>query len=198
MKTKTFDLSKNYHVIVDTSFIVFCAAASAFKEYVYQNDIPKSDLSPDFDPTVDPEFNEILTERFISRITTPIKVQIPFSFDKSKFIFTIDCPRAKIWRRDFYPEYKLNRDTINHDKDQFNLGKVFQYVYSNVIPNFCNETGSVFIKSECAESDDIIAVLTEKLCNESKDNVVIILSSDRDMVQLCNDQVIVVSRSKRS
>ena len=193
MKTKLFDLSKNYYYVVDTSYIVFCAAAAAFKDYVYQNDIMKSDLSPDFDPTIDPDFNAILTERFINRVTAPIKAQTPFTFDMSKFIFTLDCSRSNIWRRDFYPEYKMNRDQADHSKDQFNLGKVFQYVYEHVIPNFCDETGSVAVRSSCAESDDIIAVLVDKLCKENKNNFVIILSSDRDMVQLYNDQVMIIA-----
>lgn len=187
-----FDISKNYHYIVDTSYIVFCAAAVAFKEYAYQNDVLTSEMGPDFDPTVDPEFNNILNKYFIARVVNPIKNYIPFSYDKSNFIFSIDCPRSEIWRRDVYPEYKLNRDTLSHEKDQFNIGKVFDYVNHKIIPDFCNETGSIIIQCTSSESDDIIAIVTEKLLEDESNNV-IILSSDRDMVQLCNERVVVIA-----
>jgi len=193
MKNFAFDLSKKYYYIVDTSYIVFCAASSAFKDYVYQNDIPKSDLSADLDPTLDQEFNLILREKFIAKIESTVKKYSPFMFDRSNFIFTLDCPRKEIWRREIYPEYKLSRDMIDHSKDEFNIGKVFKYMYDVIIPGYCAENGAVTVKSVCAESDDIIAVLTKKLLSEDKDNFIIILSSDRDMVQLYDDRVVILT-----
>lgn len=190
-----FDISKNYYYIIDTSFIVFCVAASSFKEYVFSQDIPKSSLGPDFDPTVDPEYLEILRTRFKNKITTPIKKMCPFSYDSSKFIFAKDCARHKIWRRDFYPEYKLQRDTADHSKDEFDIGKVFAYAYTNLIPNFCEETGSIIVDCACAEADDIIGVLSKKISQDDPNNIVIILSSDRDMVQLCQENVIIISNN---
>ena len=188
-----FDLSKNYFYIVDTSYIVFCAASAAFKDYVYQNDVPKSSLSPDFDPTLDQEFNVILRDKFIARIENAIRSYSPFTFNKSNFIFTVDCPRKEIWRREIFPEYKLTRDTADHSKDEFNIGKVFKYVYDFIIPNYCEETGSIVVQSSYAESDDIIFVLTKKLLNDSKDNLIVILSSDRDMVQLYDERVSILT-----
>lgn len=188
-----FDLSKNFYYLVDTSYLVFCAAAAAFKDYVYQNDIPKSSLLPDFDPTLDQEFCILLRDRFISKIENVVRNFAPFTFDKSNFIFTLDCPRKDIWRRNIYPEYKLSRDTADHSKDEFDIGKVFNYVYSLIIPNYCEETGSITIKCVCAESDDIIAVLTRRLLKENKNNYIIILSSDRDMVQLYDERVTILT-----
>ena len=188
-----FDLSKNYYYVVDTSYVVFCSAASAFKDYVYQNDIPKSLLSPDFDPTLDQEFDLLLRDKFVSRIENAIRSYAPFTFSNSNFIFTIDCPRKEIWRKELYPEYKLSRDTIDHSKDEFDIGKVFKYVYDIIIPSYCDETGSIIIKCTCAESDDIIAVLTRKLLEDDKNNFIVILSSDRDMVQLYNERVAILT-----
>jgi len=193
MKNSLFDLSKNYSYIVDASYIIFCSAASAFKDYVYQSDILKSDLNKDFDPTIDPEFNDLFYKKFCRMVIGPVKQRVPFTYSKSNYIFTLDCPRNNIWRRDVYPEYKLTRDAASHEKDQFNIKKVFQYAYNVIIPSFCDETGSIVIKSDYAESDDIIAVLCKKLQQESDDNYIIILSSDRDMVQLHSDRVMIVT-----
>jgi DNA polymerase-1 len=63
-----------------------------------------------------------------------------------------------------------------------------------IVKSFCEENGSISIDSACAESDDIIAVLTRRLTNAGK--YVIIVSSDRDMVQLCNDHVVLTTLSE--
>lgn len=190
---KLFDLSKNYYCIVDTSYIVFYCAASAFKDYVYQEDVLDSKLGPNFDPTIDPEFNFIFAKKFKSKIESSIKTIIPFFFNSAKIIFSLDCPRKDIWRRQIFPEYKLTRDTSDHSKDKFNIGKVFAYAYSTVIPDFCNEVGGVTIKNPIAESDDVIAVLCKYILEKDKNNSIIILSSDRDMVQLYNDRVSIIT-----
>lgn len=192
-KNVLFNLSNNYYYIIDTSFIIFCAASSAFKNYVYQEDILKSSFSPNFNPTLDPEFNYIFEKTFISKIENTIKQITPLSFNRKNIIFSLDCPRKDIWRRQFFPEYKINRDTSNHSKDKFNIGDVFKYAHNILIPKYCDENDSKIISCTCAESDDIIAVLTKYLLNKDKNNNVIILSSDRDMVQLCNDRTIIVS-----
>lgn len=191
------DLSRSYHYVVDTSYVVFCAAAAAFKDYVYQNDVPKSSLSPDFDPTLDQEFNVLLRDRFAARVENAIRAYSPFTFSRSNFIFAVDCPRREIWRRGFYPEYKLTRDTADRSKDEYDVRKVFRYAYDVIIPSYCDETGSAIVKCAYAESDDIIAVLTKRLLEEDERNFVIILSSDRDMVQLCCERVVVLTAQSR-
>lgn len=140
MQNFSFDLSKNFYYIVDTSYIAFCSAFSAFNDYVYYNDIEKSQMTPELDPTLDPEFNEILKEKFAYQVTNPVKKFLPFLYDESKFIFSLDCERKNIWRRSFFPEYKLNRDLKDKSKDKFNVGKVFRYIYENILPNFCEMT----------------------------------------------------------
>ena len=188
-----FNLSNNYYYIIDTSYIIFCAASTAFKNYVYQEGILKKTLHPDFNPTIDPEFNYIFEKCFISKIERTMINMTPFSFDRKNIIFTLDCPRKDIWRRQIFPEYKLPRDTSDHSKDLFNIGEVFKYAYNILIPNYCMEHDSKCISCICAESDDIIAILTKYLLKRNENNNVIILSSDRDMVQLHNDRTIIIS-----
>lgn len=155
--------------------------------------IMNSQLGPDFDPTVDPEFNIIFEDKFISKIETQAKLANPVIFKRKNIIFSFDAERNSYWRRKFYPEYKMNRDTRSRDKDKFNIRKCFEFAYSNIIPKYCTKHGCKLLRCPTAESDDVIAVTTQWLLDKDKDNIVIILSSDRDYVQLCNDRVKIIT-----
>jgi 5'-3' exonuclease len=164
---------------------------SAFKNYCYNFDIPNSDLNPEFDPTLDDEFCEIFMNTIKYSIMKPVQQIFPL-IDKSKFIFCMDCPRKNIWRREFYPEYKIQRDLKDTSKDKFNINRMFRFAYEMILPNICEEYGALRIASNCAEGDDVIAVLTKYFLNETKDDVIII-SCDKDMVQLCSDRVTLIT-----
>lgn len=108
-------------------------------------------------------------------------------------IFCTDCARKNIWRREFYPDYKINRDAKDTSKDEFDFGKVFTYAKKMAIPNLCEEFGCVTVSCDCAEGDDVIAVLTKKILNDNSKNKVVIVSSDRDMLQLYQDRVTIIT-----
>lgn len=187
------DFNRKYYFIVDTSYLIFCAAAVAFNNYCQQEDILDSKLGPDFNPTVDPEFNYLFEEILIRKIENQCRSGMPFIFKRSNIIFAIDCPRSEIWRRSIFPEYKLTRDTADRSKDKFNIGTVFAFAYNHIIPKYCSETGAKIISSTGAESDDIIAVLSKWLIAKDSNNYVIILSNDRDMLQLHNDRISIIA-----
>ena len=153
----------------------------------------KSQLSPDFDPTTDPEFNWIFEDKFISKIETQAKIANPVIFKRKNIIFSFDCKRKDIWRKQLYPEYKMNRDLRSHEKDKFNIRKCFEYAYNNIIPKYCTKHGCRILQCPTAESDDVIAVTTQWLLDKDPDNIVVILSSDRDYIQLCSDRVKIIS-----
>ena len=108
-------------------------------------------------------------------------------------IFCTVCARKNIWRREFYPDYKINRDAKDTSKDEFDFGKVFTYAKKMSIPNLCEEFGCVTVSCDCAEGDDVIAVLTKKILNDNSKNKVVIVSSDRDMLQLYQDRVTIIT-----
>lgn len=182
----------NYYYIVDTSYIIYASGASAFKEYILTFDIPKSDLSPNLDPTLDPEYNFIFEKKFRNAIERPIQNLVPL-IDRSKFVFCIDCPRKNIWRRSLYPEYKIQRDTKDTSKDSYDIGKTFSYAYSKLLPDYCDEYGAHSLKCDFAEGDDLIAVFSKYILEQNKFNKVIILSSDKDMVQLHNKRTLITT-----
>ncbi len=164
---------------------------SAFKQYCYHFDILKSDLGPDFDPTLDPEYCEIFKSTLRHSILNPILNNV-IIVDKSKFIFCMDCPRKNIWRREIYPEYKLSRDLKDRSKDKFNMSRMFEYAYNIILPEICEEFEARQIMCGCAEGDDVIAVLTKHFLETTNDNVIIV-SCDKDMVQLYNDRVSIIT-----
>lgn len=178
---------KQNHYLVDCSYLCYYAGYSSFKQYCYNFDIPNSELNPEFDPTLDSEFGEIFKGSLERCIINPLYNKIPI-IDKSKFIFCIDCARKNIWRREIYPEYKLDRDIRDTGKDSFNLGRIFRYAYEIALPTICEQYNAQMVSCNCAEGDDVIAVLTNYFMNNTKDNIVII-SCDKDMLQLYNDRV---------
>lgn len=113
----------------------------------------------------------------------------PF-IDKSKYIFCLDCPRKEIWRTDIYPEYKVNRK-YQVDNFEFDVGKVFEYAYKYILPKVCEQFDAIQVQSKSAEGDDIIAVLSQKYVNNGKN--VIIITGDRDMVQLASDKITIIT-----
>lgn len=181
----------NYY-IVDLSYIIFFSGFSAFTSYKRNFDIQNSTLHPKFDPTLDEEFCEIFYNTLTYAIKKPLQTLNPF-INLSNVIFCTDCARKNIWRREFYPDYKINRDVKDTSKDEFDFGKVFNYAKTVAIPNLCEEFGCIKVSCECAEGDDVIAVLTKKILNENNKNKVVIISSDRDMLQLYQDRVTIIT-----
>lgn len=182
----------NYYYAIDSSYIIYYSAYSAFTEYVRDFDIMNEEQGPNFDPTLDPEFNFIFERKFRRCIEKPVEQLIPF-VDKSHFVFCFDCPRKNIWRRDFYPEYKIQRDVKDTSQDKFDIGKAFQYAYAKIIPDYCDENNAKFLKCNFAEGDDVIAIFTKFILNLNKFNKVIIVSCDKDMVQLHNKRTHIIT-----
>lgn len=87
----------------------------------------------------------------------------------------------------------MNRDTKDTSKDEFDFRKVFNYAKTIVIPNLCDEYNCIKVSCECAEGDDVIAIVTKTILNKNDKNKVVIISSDRDMLQLYQDRVTIVT-----
>ena len=100
-------------------------------------------------------------------------------FDKHKsdlFCVALDAGR-NTFRRDIYPEYKSNREETSVDlKSQF-----------PVLIEACNAFGVPIIEMTGYEADDIIATIATKL--SEKNYEVRIVASDKDLMQLINDNV---------
>jgi DNA polymerase I len=85
------------------------------------------------------------------------------------------------FRKEVYPEYKANRSAAPDDLiPQFD--KIEELVQC---------LGMHSYRRSGAEADDIIATLTQKWCKASPDNKVVIVTGDKDLMQLVDNQVMV-------
>ena len=82
------------------------------------------------------------------------------------------------WRRDIFPQYKMNRKK-GRDKDNFDWDSIFGLLNS-IKSEFKEILPYKFLEVYGAEADDIIATL----CKEYKDQRTMIISGDKDFIQL--------------
>lgn len=118
-------------------------------------------------------------KNFMSKLATDFSYQVRL-FDGliDKIVWTVD---SRSWRKDFYPEadYKGNRKQ-GSDINWENFSRVSEDLLS-----ILSKKGVIVSKTDGAEADDLIyAWNTESLANNKS---VIILSGDRDMIQLVNN-----------
>lgn len=100
----------------------------------------------------------------------------------------IACDSKQTWRKDIYPEYKANRDS----KDDVYYDEVIEAI--GMIQDFFRDyTSAVVIKVDHCEADDIIAVWCQRSTNVEN----IILSSDKDFMQLLNARTFAYSPQTR-
>lgn len=103
-------------------------------------------------------------------------------FKVDGLVLCVDSP--KVWRRDFYAEYKANHTAQIDDpyfEDTIKACDLFMEFFRDY-------TAAVVLKVPHCEADDIIGVW----CQES-DGKNIILSSDKDFIQLINDKTTLYS-----
>ena len=82
------------------------------------------------------------------------------------------------WRRDYFPEYKLNRK-MSREKDNLDWNDIYA-VLNKIKDELRENLPYKYLEVYGAEADDIIAVLCKKYQNED----IIIVSADKDFIQL--------------
>ena len=95
----------------------------------------------------------------------------------------ICCDSKHYWRRDYFPNYKANRK-----KDRANSGHDWDFIFTS-LNDVRDEIKEHFpykvLEVYGAEADDIIATLVKS----EKDDDTIIISSDKDFIQLHSHKV---------
>ena len=97
----------------------------------------------------------------------------------------ICCDDRKYWRREFFPYYKANRkkDRAASDLDWHTIFDTLNTIRDELRENFPWKV----LQVEHAEADDIIGTLCKrfgKYLKSEDDEMILILSSDKDFVQL--------------
>ena len=89
------------------------------------------------------------------------------------------CDNRKYWRKGVFPFYKSGRKTAR-DRDNLDWHVIFETL-DRVRQELKDNLPHKVIDVEGAEADDIIGVLTARM---SKQEPILILSSDKDFIQL--------------
>ena len=103
-------------------------------------------------------------------------------FRKEYGQMVIACDSGNVWRRQVFPNYKAGRKA-NREKSEHDWTMIFDLLskVKNEIKEFLPYK---VIEVESVEADDIIAVL----CRRTNEKV-LILSGDKDFIQLHNDRI---------
>jgi len=91
----------------------------------------------------------------------------------------ICCDDRHSWRRDHFPYYKASRKT-GRDASPLNWSQIFE-CFDTIKSELKTSFPYKFIQVEGAEADDIIGMLSR---TSSRDEKVMIISSDKDFIQL--------------
>ena len=97
----------------------------------------------------------------------------------------IACDSGNVWRREVFPNYKASRKTTR-DKSGHDWTKIFE-IMSKIKNELKEHMPYKVIEIDTAEADDIIAVLVKKSYYTNQN--VLILSGDKDFIQLHNNRV---------
>jgi hypothetical protein len=91
----------------------------------------------------------------------------------------ISCDSNNYWRKDIFPYYKIGRKK-SREESLINWTEMYKYM-RKIKQEIADNFSYPIIEVDGAESDDIIGVLVRKF---SKDDKILILSRDKDFVQL--------------
>ena len=103
-------------------------------------------------------------------------------FRKEYGQMVIACDSGNVWRRQAFPNYKAGRKA-NREKSEHDWTMIFD-VLSKVKNEIKQFLPYKVVEVETVEADDIIAVL----CRRTNEKV-LILSGDKDFIQLHNDKI---------
>ena len=95
-----------------------------------------------------------------------------------------DCKREEIWRMKHFSGYKGTRD---NGKGDFKGGPFFKMVYEENL--FLEGGAKAILKHPHLEADDCIALSVKHVLNKYPDCEIYIITSDKDYLQLSNDNV---------
>lgn len=129
---------------------------------------------------------EVTEEELVKRYTKSFLKEVESlkkKYPKAKMIFAKDTPRETIWRKELLPTYKSCRDDIVHEHGKL----LFAHTYKNLLNDFD------LLKVRNAEADDIIAVAHNAIRRKGKDDPVVIVTNDNDLLQLYDENTTIIN-----
>ena len=194
---------KKVLLIIDGSFLSFVVNFRAFKTWQEQyagmdtcTIRPPEETDQDNLPDLVNEsqwFKKCLYNAAVDKlnsIATIVENSTGMLYPQSNFVDTIiakDSKLVKSFRYSLYPEYKLTRKLNRAKRGQYKIGPVFDELYANVFPSIFGDH-AVQLVVDGAEGDDVIASIARSQRIAEDYEKIILISSDRDFVQLQIDR----------
>ena len=193
-------------LLIDTSYWVYYRFF-ALRNY-YKKANPTIEFTEDYKWLDDKIFMAKYEKMFLEGIFT---IATMWNVPMSNVIFCIDCNYKDIWRYQYHNDYKGTR-LESHKKNGFNSFEIFNTVRNIYIPKLISKYNMSGVHIDHCEADDIIGYLapylSQHLTNSKIENIIIenqennivdktiphiiILASDNDYIQICNEKVILV------
>lgn len=196
-------LVKKVLLMVDGSFISFVVNFRAFKQWSEQYQAidtctirPPDETDQDNLPDLVNEsqwFKKCLYNAAVDKlngIANIIENSTGLIYPNSTLVDTIiakDSKLTKSFRYALYPEYKLARKVQRARRMQYKIGPVFDELYTNIFPSVFGEH-CVQLSVPGAEGDDVIASIARSERIGEEYERIILVSSDRDFIQLQIDR----------
>ncbi len=194
---------KKVLIIIDGSFLSFVCCYRAFKQWSEQYQSidtctirPPEETDQDNLPDLVNEsqwFKKCLYNAAVDKlngIANIVENATGLLYPNSSLVDTIiakDSRLTKSFRYSLYPEYKLVRKIQKAKRSQYKIGPVFDELYANVFPSIFGDH-CVQLAVNGAEGDDIIASIARSQRIEDEYERIILISSDRDFLQLQIDR----------
>lgn len=105
-----------------------------------------------------------------------------FKVENPDYVFFAFDGFSKTWRHQKFEQYKAGRIKAPNEL----------YIQKDVIREILNSLNLKHLAKDTDEADDLIATLTEKYKNE---NEILILSEDRDLLQLIDKNVTIIQKN---
>ena len=196
-------LTKKVLLLVDGSFLSFVVNFRAFKQWTDQYQLldscvikPPDETDQDNLPDLvngSKWFKKCLYNAAVDKlngIANIIENSTGLLYPNSALVDTIiakDSKLTKSFRYALYPEYKLSRKLQRSRRMQYKIGPVFDELYTNVFPSVFGDD-CVQLSVPGAEGDDVIASIARSDRIGDEYERVILISSDRDFIQLQIDR----------
>ncbi len=168
--------ARKMYVIVDLGYLLFYRYHASMRWLDFQK-----------------QLEEELTEEYIASIFKKHLIsqleKLRKKYPSAHFLFCKDEKHGNVWRKAIYPEYKATRGEASRCEVTARI-ITLQHVMIQVV----NDIGRVF-EGHGLEADDVAYLLVQKLRAEQPSEEIIIVTSDRDYLQMTDEKVHIVDGS---
>ena len=175
-----------YYILIDGSYFVFYRMFALVNWWK---------LSHSDEPQTNLHLNEEFLDKYKSTFVTKLN-EIPNKLKLTKeqrkdvvYIIGKDCPRQNIWRHQYIDNYKGTRANYDDDENPTVHPKTFfQLAYNEGLYDQCKYP-SYIIKNRGLEADDCLALATKYIRQNTPDDMIYVITSDTDYLQLIQPNV---------